>query len=291
MNPNSNAAPDWQQQQGGQVAGAAFQEDLCGCFNDMTSCCITCCCPAIQYGLNAEQLDGSGCALNCLIYYLMASLSCCCLVHMQRRQLLREQYGIADDGSDCWKTTFCPVCAICQESREIKARGPPPKMMMAGQQRFMHSAPAPPPGHAPYQQLVDQPRSPYAAAPMPPVAAVAEYHQPHTVHYGQMAQSPQPHPQQPPQQPYAYPQYAQPQYAQPQMPYQAHMSPHQQQQQQQQPQQPPMHAASPAPMHDVYQYQHAASVAAPAPAPLNIWEQMPPQQQPPPAQHSPLPPQ
>ncbi|CAF1102187.1 unnamed protein product [Didymodactylos carnosus] len=57
-----------------------------------------------------------------------------CFVHMEKRRTLRQQYNIAGDGcEDCCVTCWCSECAICQEAREIKARGIDPKSIIKQQ--------------------------------------------------------------------------------------------------------------------------------------------------------------
>ncbi|CAF1682951.1 unnamed protein product, partial [Didymodactylos carnosus] len=41
---------------------------------------------------------------------------------MGKRALLREKYGIIEQPSDFLVTWCCPVCAMCQEARELKRR-------------------------------------------------------------------------------------------------------------------------------------------------------------------------
>ena len=53
---------------------------------------------------------------------MLTSCSLCCLVHMGKREALRNRFGLQEDCNDCVATTFCAPCAICQEARELKFR-------------------------------------------------------------------------------------------------------------------------------------------------------------------------
>lgn len=104
-------------------------ESWAGCCNDCGICCLTCLFPCIQYGMNAETLDGSSCFGNACCYMLCGACTCC--IHGPRRRLLREKYGLQEDCNDYIITCpMCSPCAICQEAREMKARGPPPNQTM-----------------------------------------------------------------------------------------------------------------------------------------------------------------
>ncbi|CAF1009136.1 unnamed protein product [Adineta steineri] len=105
-----------------------WKESLCGCFNDGYTCCygLWCCC--CLYGQNAAKIDShSTCLTHTCVYCLMSLLGCCCVIHAVKRGQLRENYGLEEDVcGDCFVTCCCPLCAICQEAREMKVRGHPP---------------------------------------------------------------------------------------------------------------------------------------------------------------------
>ena len=91
-------------------------------------------------------------------------IGCCCLVHAGKRTALRARYGLMEDCcNDCCVTCLCPLCAICQEAREMQVRGPPPTMTMGSPVVVMQQAPtnytgAPQqPGAVVYQQSGYQP--------------------------------------------------------------------------------------------------------------------------------------
>ncbi|UJR17476.1 hypothetical protein I4U23_004371 [Adineta vaga] len=72
------------------------------------------------YGRNAKRIDGSSCFGSCFIYWLLSECGLCCLVHMSKRQALRQRFGLREDGDDCLVTTFCSSCVVCQEARELR---------------------------------------------------------------------------------------------------------------------------------------------------------------------------
>jgi len=107
---------------------AQWKESWIDCCGNCGICCVTCMCPCIQYGLNAEKLDGSSCVTNALLLMFCGWLPC--FVQGPRRKLLRQRYGLQEDCPDFLIHCLCPLCAICQEAREMQNRGPPPNQTM-----------------------------------------------------------------------------------------------------------------------------------------------------------------
>ncbi|CAF4124369.1 unnamed protein product [Rotaria sordida] len=105
---------------------AAWSTGLFDCFDDCGVCLYGYCCAPCLFGENAEKIDGSNCCGSCCLWYLLAQCSLCCLIHMGKRQALRNRYGLDEDCNDCLATTFCAPCAICQEARELKYRSAAP---------------------------------------------------------------------------------------------------------------------------------------------------------------------
>ncbi|CAF1010493.1 unnamed protein product [Adineta steineri] len=99
-----------------------WSSGLFDCFNDCNICLYGYCCTPCLYGENAEKIDGSSCCGSCCIWYLLSSVSLCCIAHMGKRQALRNRFGLPEDCNDCAATTFCIPCAVCQEARELKFR-------------------------------------------------------------------------------------------------------------------------------------------------------------------------
>ncbi len=99
-------------------------ESLYGCFDDMGTCCYGCWCHPCLFGSNAEQIDGSSCVGMCLLYCLLSPISLCCIPHMIKRTIMRQKYHLQEEPcNDCVVSTFCAGCSVCQEARELKARG------------------------------------------------------------------------------------------------------------------------------------------------------------------------
>ena len=89
----------------------------------MGTCCYGFWCLPCLFGSNAEKIDDSSCVGCCLLYWLASYFHLCCLPHMNKREKLRQKYGLQEEPcGDCLVTTFCSPCANCQEAREIKAR-------------------------------------------------------------------------------------------------------------------------------------------------------------------------
>lgn len=127
---NQNMPPNHAgHQQGQQVVvqmpqgKQGWSSGLFGCFSDCGSCCLTCFCPCVQYGKNYEANFGNGCCSQGCIYMLLSGCGLCCCVHKGLREDIRRKYALDEGCGDCLTTCFCSACAICQEARELKARG------------------------------------------------------------------------------------------------------------------------------------------------------------------------
>lgn len=83
---------------------------LCGCFEDCGSLCMAMCCPCMLLNDVASRM-GEGC---CFVY-------CCPAPLLGLRIKLRVQENI--EGSlmnDYFEVQCCPLCVLCQLSRELK---------------------------------------------------------------------------------------------------------------------------------------------------------------------------
>ncbi len=48
----------------------------------------------------------------------------CWVPHLKKRKILRQKYRLKEEPcNDCLVTAFCSAFAVCQEARELKARG------------------------------------------------------------------------------------------------------------------------------------------------------------------------
>lgn len=102
-----------------------FIDGLFSCCDDMGVCCFGYWCLPCLFGKNAEKIDGKNCCLMCCLYGLSSSIYLCWLPHLFERQKLRKKYNLKEDPAcgDILATVCCGPCAICQEARELQARG------------------------------------------------------------------------------------------------------------------------------------------------------------------------
>ncbi|CAM0877647.1 unnamed protein product [Alopecurus aequalis] len=107
--------------------GAVWSSGLCDCCDDCELCCITCWCPCITFGKVAEIVDrgSTSCVSAGALYTLLALLTGCQWVYScTYRAKLRAQYELPDEPCcDCCVNFCCEPCALCQEYKELKARG------------------------------------------------------------------------------------------------------------------------------------------------------------------------
>jgi Cys-rich protein (TIGR01571 family) len=100
-----------------------WQFGMFGCLKDFKTCCISSCCPCIQFGLNQQHLyHKENCAPDCLkgflamlcFWPLFVCLEC------QSRAQIRKKFDIEGSvASDCASVAFCRVCSSTQEYREL----------------------------------------------------------------------------------------------------------------------------------------------------------------------------
>ncbi|KAK7370007.1 hypothetical protein VNO80_12057 [Phaseolus coccineus] len=111
-----------------KIADGSWSTGLCDCFSDYSSCCLTLWCPCVSFGRVAEILDkgSSSCCLHGSLFYVLAAFTHVggCIYAWLYRVKLRELYGIEGHHcSDCLVSFLCLHLSICQEYRELKARG------------------------------------------------------------------------------------------------------------------------------------------------------------------------
>ncbi|MCO5566694.1 hypothetical protein L7F22_020372 [Adiantum nelumboides] len=93
--------------------------------------CITCLAPCVTFGQLAEILDTGtrSCLMNAIFYMGAACVACPWVYSTQYRTKLRLKFGLPPAPcNDCVVHFFCEPCALCQESRELKARGIDPAL-------------------------------------------------------------------------------------------------------------------------------------------------------------------
>ena len=89
--------------------------------------CLTCWCPCITFGRIAEIVDrgATSCGAAGAIYTVLACFTGCQWIYScTYRSKMRAQLGLPDVGCcDCCVHFCCEPCALCQQYRELKARG------------------------------------------------------------------------------------------------------------------------------------------------------------------------
>ena len=106
-----------------QIQGV-WSSGLFGCMQDMKICLISCFCPPIQYGMNSDEFNKSGCVVPCLSYLCLDMLGGWgwCLGYSFRGALRNRLMIHGDSCGDLLVHCCCPCCALAQEGREIKAK-------------------------------------------------------------------------------------------------------------------------------------------------------------------------
>ncbi|KAF6152719.1 hypothetical protein GIB67_021379 [Kingdonia uniflora] len=100
---------------------------LCGCFEDVSTCCLTCWCPCVTFGRIAEIVDrgSTSCGVSGTLYTMIMCLTgCSCLYSCFYRSKLRGQFYLEESPcTDCCVHCCCEACALGQEYRELKKNG------------------------------------------------------------------------------------------------------------------------------------------------------------------------
>ncbi|CAF4539734.1 unnamed protein product [Rotaria socialis] len=105
-------------------AGVPWTTPLSGCFDDVDTCVYGLWCLPCLFGQNAKQIDGTDCTTMCCLYSLLGCLGMCWIPHVLKRKILRQKYSLREEPcEDSFATCCCGPCAVCQETRELKARG------------------------------------------------------------------------------------------------------------------------------------------------------------------------
>lgn len=108
------------------VNNPVWTSGICDCFSDMSTCCLSCWCPCVQYGKNVEALTKQACAGPCVTFFCLQIMcfGSSWIVSHQTRVDLRAKFGIEGNCcADCCCHLWCRCCAIAQEAREIQKRG------------------------------------------------------------------------------------------------------------------------------------------------------------------------
>ncbi|PRQ40401.1 putative PLAC8 motif-containing protein [Rosa chinensis] len=123
---NCDMAQSEKQPPQGQWSTALFD-----CLEDRSNCLFTCFCPCMAFGRIAEIVDRgtTSCAVAGTIYHVLASVGCGWLYAGSYRTKLRGHFSLpAAPCHDLLVHSFCCVCSICQEYRELKNHGIDPSI-------------------------------------------------------------------------------------------------------------------------------------------------------------------
>ncbi|CAJ2676107.1 unnamed protein product [Trifolium pratense] len=105
----------------------SWSTGFCDCFSDCSSCCLTFWCPCVSFGRVAEIVDRgtTSCCVHGLLYCLLGGFSHLgSLYACIYRTKLRRVFGIEGSKTcDCIASCCCVQISICQEHRELEARG------------------------------------------------------------------------------------------------------------------------------------------------------------------------
>ncbi|CAL4936890.1 unnamed protein product [Urochloa decumbens] len=109
------------------AAASQWSSGLFDCFDDCGLCCLTCWCPCITFGRVAEIVDrgATSCGTSGALYALLAYFTGCQWIYScTYRSKMRAQFGLPENPCcDCCVHFCCEPCALCQQYKELKARG------------------------------------------------------------------------------------------------------------------------------------------------------------------------
>ncbi|XXG51035.1 hypothetical protein AAC387_Pa02g4903 [Persea americana] len=116
-----------------QNAGTmSWSTGIFDCMADPMNALVTACVPCLTFGQIAEIVDGgnTSCGTSAIIYGAIAFfIGIPCLLSCTYRTKLRNKYALVESPAPDWITHFfCEWCALCQEYRELKARGLDPDL-------------------------------------------------------------------------------------------------------------------------------------------------------------------
>ncbi|XP_004512942.1 protein PLANT CADMIUM RESISTANCE 7 [Cicer arietinum] len=99
---------------------------LFDCCEEPGNSCLTCCCPRLTFGRNVEIIDqGRTSATQArLIFCALGCFGLGSIYSYRFRSGLRALYNLPEEPCmDFCVHYCCPICALCQEYRELKNRG------------------------------------------------------------------------------------------------------------------------------------------------------------------------
>jgi Cys-rich protein (TIGR01571 family) len=105
---------------------------ICGCCEEIESCCWAFWCPCVAFGRIVEILDqgSTACLTGGAIFYLIHQHTCCgALYSCGYRTKLRQKYGLPEEPcNDCCTDCFCLPCSLAQQTRELQNHGLNPNL-------------------------------------------------------------------------------------------------------------------------------------------------------------------
>ncbi|XP_062212928.1 cell number regulator 10-like [Phragmites australis] len=112
---------------GGPGTANQWSTGLFDCFDDCGLCCMTWCCPCITFGRVAEIVDrgASSCGTSGALYSMLLYFTGCHWIYScTYRAKMRAEFNLPESPCcDCCVHFCCEPCALCQQYRELKARG------------------------------------------------------------------------------------------------------------------------------------------------------------------------
>jgi Cys-rich protein (TIGR01571 family) len=107
------------------ITRGLWPSQLCECCAAGPSVCLVAyCCPACQFGYNANALAtiqpgaGGDCCFSTIKYLCFQGCGLCCCVHAPLRAQVRMGNDIMSS-NDCLITTCFPCCALIQEAHAL----------------------------------------------------------------------------------------------------------------------------------------------------------------------------
>ncbi|RVX13958.1 Protein plant cadmium resistance 6 [Vitis vinifera] len=118
------------------AAAEYWTSGLFDCMNDPTNALVTVFFPCVTFGQVAEIVDRghTSCGTSGLLYGLIAFLiGLPCIMSCTYRTKMRSMYNLSESPGPDWVVhCLCECCALCQEYRELQARGFDPSIGWIG---------------------------------------------------------------------------------------------------------------------------------------------------------------
>ncbi|XP_031278844.1 protein PLANT CADMIUM RESISTANCE 4-like [Pistacia vera] len=116
--------------------GNGWHSELFDCMNDPMNALVTVLFPCLTFGQIAEIIDDghTSCGTSGMLYGGIAfCIALPCIMSCTYRTKLRNKFGLPEAPAPDWVTHFlCEWCALCQEYRELQARGWDPSIGYQG---------------------------------------------------------------------------------------------------------------------------------------------------------------